>query len=89
MLVEVGANDGHVRDSLVGRNLPSAQEPDSKAGSVIIMHISCQRFEGIGQKNENGVFGVVYAIFLSACVQDHTPVGWVKPAVYVSGELGT
>ena len=89
MLVEVGANDGHVRDSLVGRNLPSAQEPDSKAGSVIIMHISCQRFEGIGQKTENGVFAVVYAVFLSARVQDHASVGWGKPAVDVSGELGT
>ena len=64
MLVEVGANDGHVRDSLVGRNLPSAQEPDSKAGSVIIMHISCQRFEGIRGKAEKGVFGVVFAVFI-------------------------
>ena len=64
MLVEVGANDGHVRDSLVGRDLPSAQEPDSQAGSVIIMQISCQRFEGIGRKTGNGVFGVVYAVFI-------------------------
>ena len=63
MLVEVGANDGHVRDSLVGRDLPSAQEPDSQAGSVIIMQISCQRFEGIGGKIENGVFAVVFAVF--------------------------
>ena len=63
MLVEVGANDGHVRDSLVGRNLPSAQEPDSKAGSVIIMQISCQRFEGIGGKIKNGVFEDVFAVF--------------------------
>ena len=62
MLVEVGANDGHVRDSLVGRNLPSAQEPDAKAGSVIIMHISCQRFDGICGKAEKGVLEGIFAM---------------------------
>ena len=88
MLVEVGANDGHVRDSLVGRNLPSAQEPDSNAGSVIIMHISCQRFEGIGRKYENGVLGVVLPFSLDTRARLRArSLG--ETTVDVSGELGT